>query len=705
MDDTNRSPLIKNPLYQPPKAITLNVSYNKLIPTLSSTVVPPKLKMTKEDVNSWCTELEQEIEKNKSFNLQAEAYTSWLKEQSTKVAPGFEYTIMTPSKVKSTSSSRARYNLRLEDARDHFENAIYTKWKVEQKTQKISEFSLSKKCDIYFSNINKQFQVDLEFWNNLQIDPVVYKKKKWVKERTRAIKKQYKRKNWKTEYNERIAQEYARESAKYASYEKQIFDEINHMRVFGKCYDEISDASCSRLQEKLFPWIKGNMAKVENYNGESLSTSTTSNCFLKAIQQSSIGRGIVIPITSEKNQQEQVDHIVRLLRCLRLLQNKLPVSIAYRTLSDQDKAQLITAARDTTNGDTVPQDILFIDLSTVTDYPVDIATLGLIFNPFRDVVLLSEHTIPLTDLESLFNERYKSSGAYFFKYPSLLNKAKATPGFYEITNFMKNVLSPQNADNDFFELRKTDSSVSRRFYEEDFQTVLDSNLMILDKHRALSGLLISASLKFYEILNLRVKQADYLWIGQEMAGSDFTFHYNYPVMSGVLSPDNDSEICSSSFSQLSDTDDISLICTTTHQLQNWLKYNYSFKAAFKAKYLTKATEHVDDTNKEGTATGKQDYSTLHKIYANPLFFENIIKPPTLKRKVNVKTFDEQSEAWVEQKKHVSARVLENSEKYYCVYSVVGDPFDGGEQGPIIHISNHKREFYNNVTAAWLRSRN
>ena len=96
-------PLIKNPAFQPPRPITLSNNYNKLIPTLSSTVVPPKLNISDTEIDSWLNEIRslREQIKNKQTNdnnRQCTKYENWIREQSNKIAPGFNYTVMQPQK-------------------------------------------------------------------------------------------------------------------------------------------------------------------------------------------------------------------------------------------------------------------------------------------------------------------------------------------------------------------------------------------------------------------------------------------------------------------------------------------------------------------------------------------------------------------------------------------------------------------------------
>lgn len=96
-------PLIRNPQFQPPKTVTLNANYSKLLATLPTTVVPPQMNLSKPDLENWIAKLE-EIELTfldlESSKEDIDKYTEWVKSQQRKVAPGFNFDIMTPTEKK-----------------------------------------------------------------------------------------------------------------------------------------------------------------------------------------------------------------------------------------------------------------------------------------------------------------------------------------------------------------------------------------------------------------------------------------------------------------------------------------------------------------------------------------------------------------------------------------------------------------------------
>ncbi|QFZ27151.1 hypothetical protein EJF18_30109 [Clavispora lusitaniae] len=92
-------PLIRNPAFQPPKPVSLNTNYGKLLATLPGSVIPPKVALKKEELEQWIEQLKNIKQNNLHSESQTQAsvnYTQWLKKSQMKVAPGFDFDGMTP---------------------------------------------------------------------------------------------------------------------------------------------------------------------------------------------------------------------------------------------------------------------------------------------------------------------------------------------------------------------------------------------------------------------------------------------------------------------------------------------------------------------------------------------------------------------------------------------------------------------------------
>lgn len=92
-------PLIRNPAFQPPKLVSLNTNYAKLLATLPGSVIPPKVSVQRQHLESWIAELDllkQDNLDSEWRRQQSDVYTHWLKDLQRKVAPGFDFDAMTP---------------------------------------------------------------------------------------------------------------------------------------------------------------------------------------------------------------------------------------------------------------------------------------------------------------------------------------------------------------------------------------------------------------------------------------------------------------------------------------------------------------------------------------------------------------------------------------------------------------------------------
>nr|WOG36203.1 uncharacterized protein [Candida metapsilosis] len=601
--------------------------------------------------------------------------------------------------------------------RNTFTNPVFAQWKVPTKAQRFLNLPLEDKCNLYFKSATAA-EFDVNFWNSFKPDPHVYKRRKWIRDRTRSEKRKYKKTaDWKEEYDRQIALEFATVAKEYSGLEHRMFDEVGHMKVFGKCFaGEVNNGNCEKPQQKLYPWLTNKLPLVTTVDGE-VKSKQVEGCVTQSLVANE-GQGIVIP-----TQSKHVDNVCRLMNSLIALENKLPIEIAHLSLSEEERAKIVSAARNST---TFTQKVSFIDLKPTLQlekFPffskMDgiLPTLSLIFNSFAEVVLLSENTIPLNNLETLFqNSRYKSSGRFFFRARPYLEREKFNPGFHEITSLMKHHLSPSSDEVKFFNLSNPDSSLATsRFYKHSFRNIIDTNVIVMKKSKSLSGLLITINLHFYNVLKFRLtdkSMPDLIWIGQEVSGQEITFNNHYPVMAGIYTPEQNlprdakhsNEICSSSMAQLSDVDDLSLLYITSDQLKNSLKYSDSVKHVFEQKYVTKYTELVDNlfdpNDHEKTEMSRVNYNEVTKLSRNPLLIEHIIIPPTLTSVVYVHHFEEPNEAWVDQINLVSERMRHDGRRYFCAYDAVGNPMDEGVKGFTINLDDETFAKYDKITRAW-----
>lgn len=663
--------------------------------------------------------------------------------------------------------------------RNKFENPIYAKWKLSSSSP--LETDLTTRCNDYFQQLLTQENFQINYHDSgYKTEPFVYKRKKWLKERIRSLRKQYKFDKNKDKYDfDQIAkQEFSIVSENQSIHELNIYQHFSHTRIFGKCFatnnnnnnnngvinmeNSQSNQLCKSFVQILYPWMSGNLPIFERNKERSppqLDDST--DCIIEQIYKNSKGKGIIIPLMTQDKSNNQIQNIGRLIKVLRGLNNTLPIEITFMELiTPEAKQQLYDIATSDSQMYPTKQDIAFVDLSPTTTNQVkgsisdsSIITLSSIFTSFEEFIILNQHIIPLIELTKFFNnERYKLHGTYFFKSPSKLKyrTTKFNIGFHEIASFIKNQLIPNKFDKQYFNLYQKgsengDEVTIDRFFNYQFNNLIDSSLIIFNKSKTLSGLLISGNFEFLyhdDLFNIRINNTptktkmDYLWLGQYISGinEQIIFNFNYAIMAGILTPSQNLpkdlieclEICSSSWGQLSDIDDISLLYITSHQLQNWLNHQKFFESLLKDKYEFKFNELVDNflitntntdtnTNTNGNTNdkdstkltmGRIDSSIFEKIKTQPLKIETIIRPPTLIEPINVLGYNEPDQAWVHQDDF--DRIGQNGQgggqghPFYCVYSSIGDPLKEGIRGLSINVEQSLQKKYKKLIEIWLQ---
>ena len=535
------------------------------------------------------------------------------------------------------------------------------------------------------------------------------------------------------------------------------------------------DVLGSKFEKKLYPWVSQEIPTFESWLGEMLKKGKIpvldnvkfdayqeTQVFLKDWQSKSNGRGIVIPILPTSSRSIQVENIARLIKVLRGLKNTFPIQITHvGDLLDLEKKIIATAARTevsrlpsshkvyldalgekdhkfVSTTDFPKQKVWFVDLTPVKNkikHPLVakssaynsaqfVLALSTIFNSFEESLVLLSSSIPLAEqLEKTFfeNKSYKEHGILLFKRPSYYTSKirRFKPGFHELTNLIRQYMTPSQNDKDFFglNLRNPEVESSNRVYEESFQNLLDPSVMVINKTKVLSGLLMGANFQLYDLFKLRFAPVEddlnpeFVWIGQELAGTNVkvNFNHNYGVIAGILTPEENKspvassaiELCSSSWAQLSDVDDYTLLYVTSHQLENWIYEGMTFKENLKGKYAMKKTELVDNVFKPGEENNKveviKEDTTMfqEKVVANPLFIDTILRPPIIKKPIYTSEFQEPNQAWLKQDKFAGF----SGHQYYCAYDVVGLPVTG-ERGLTISVNDKLQAWYKYVLDVW-----
>lgn len=570
------------------------------------------------------------------------------------------------------------------------------------------------------------------------------------------------------DHEQLILKQFDEASKLLSEYEFQVMKEVDHLKVFGQCFlnnnvSVLNEQVCSLFERKLYPWLSGKLPRFEDWEGNLLPENTVpvqglskdpsptpTPCFLDSIKTMSNGKGIVIPVFPH-GPKSQIDHIIRLIHTLRALKNELPVQIVYmgQDLNIVNRKRLIEASRKeissfpesykafyrlrmktsvipkfTSATDYPKQDIWFVDVLPVkSKFPHSssaeisasfVLLLATIFNSFEEFVLLTSDAIPLVEKFDRFlfkQQTYREKGIKLFKLPShlQLKKRKFEPGYHEISNLIKSHLMPSSDDARFFGLskRKGSSHNTNRFLDEGFESLIDPTMMVINKSRVLSGLLLSCSLQHYKILTSRLEvpghkvNGEYIWLGQEISGVNPTvnFNHNFGVVAGATTPPEtvpdtlatySQEMCSASWGQLDDTDDYTLIYVTSHQLEKWFANGKTFEDALKRKYPT-TTKKVAT----GTRAASETSAVGAKADPRPLNIEAILNPPVVKLLVPSDDEREPKQAWMPVEGFGG-----NGAMWWCAYSIVGG-VNSGYMGKFVHFNELVKAKYRFLIDVWL----
>ncbi|CAH6720744.1 putative alpha-1,3-mannosyltransferase Mnt4p [[Candida] jaroonii] len=582
-------------------------------------------------------------------------------------------------------------NLQIDDLmqrRKQFINPIYRNWDPDTRS------NVKDQCDKYFNELDDTsgFEIiDLEHIQSYEFDPLIYKEKYWLRKYRREMRMRLRQEGLPVT-GEDIAQLHQRyrDDLKYLSnYENQVVQEFNHKRVFGSCLSSLSEDHCRKFQKKLYPWLSSEFPTAINWRSDKSKLFDKSDgCFIRSLAEQSKGRGIVIPFIGDDFKSDRLVKLNKLVNVLRALKNDLPIQITFmrNSLTKEDMAGIIKNSRSELvvptslkshsfgEDDFPKQNIEFVDMTDVMNQqqhplvaksykfnnPTFLTSLSLLFNSFEDIILLSLQTIPLTNLNDLYdNDNYRKYGQLFFKNPSHFNHERKTtrPGFQETNDLIRTHFMPNKFDNFFFGINQVkDDKIFDLTFRENVKDLMDNGMIVINKPKHMSGLLISCNFQLYKIIEGRFESVkdvmfqDIFWLGLTIAGTNDRVYFNrhYPGVPGKLTPAEEKdfnkmttshELCSSSWCQINEADDYTLIYITTHQFENWLN-----EPTFKENLLKRFPE-------------------------NPLTVETVLKPPEMTKKIHVIEYKEPKSGWSLKDDFSNFR----GAQYWCGYDIIGGP--------------------------------
>lgn len=599
--------------------------------------------------------------------------------------------------------------------------------------------SLEANCTAYFSSFDRIKRPLLEEQASFQHNGLLFKKAKWLKEEARKYRKERRQKKLKPEdgYEQKLLEKYYKKCEEHSIYEEGFVADMAHMRAFGKCFLDNKQhlgrqtRLCQQASTELFPFLLGELPRVEVMDEGSRSPKPDSrSCFINQLMRKGHGSGIVIPILPSYSRSQQLVRSIRLIKVLRAINNTLPIEIVLMDDSpvrkDLKMDIILAATKNETrlptsflkhmakNPDGSPvypeQEIRFVYLERAIDkrfYAMSdtlMMTLAPLLSSFEKAAVMTTRTIPLMrNLEELLlNSDLQTHGTKFFRGRAVqAHKLTRFPaGYFETNDLVNNIANVGEYEHTMFGLNRSHDVYSKRIKHEGYSQLIDPTFFLINKRVALPGLLISASLQYYTVIGSKYDflgdNHEGLWLGQDLAGNvDFVdFNAHFAVGAGILTPQDNlkhkgpsQELCSSSWAQLSDRDDQSLVYVTTHQIEN--KVLPGFDMALKEKFSVEK----DSGNPSDLMVDDTIYR--NKLRKNPLRIESILRPVA----VGDRKFNRDGLAdlpWIQYDRFGAL------DDYWCAYDVVGS-VELPARGLVTELSEEWQKWYNAIIEVWLLS--
>ncbi|KAG7660742.1 uncharacterized protein J8A68_005704 [[Candida] subhashii] len=391
-----------------------------------------------------------------------------------------------------------------------------------------------------------------------------------------------------------INSKYESSLAQSKSVLKSMADTISVMRVYGKCfiqsiqpgektgeYHELNN----RFTHKLFPYLTGKLPIFQSIDEENpiskdtypvlmdsrnnfmTKTKPNTDNIIEFISNNLNGKGIVIAAGGL-----HLKDLLRLIKILRALNNKLPIQIMHIGELKKAKIDYIRSAatappeqifklsnsehssylpelnlleRYREFGSEFPkQEIQIVNLAKTIDHSkiraftgYSTRLLALLFSSFKEVVLLDADTVPLVPIEQFFqSKQYQSSGTYFFRDRSLRDYNDFIETNYFSTLFPTNEKSIET----LFDIPRITSKTLDNVYMTGWRHFQEAGVVVINKKQHFLGILMTLPLVMWkEPVNSSIwGDKEMYWLGLAMAG-DENYEFNPLAAAAVGSVTND----------------------------------------------------------------------------------------------------------------------------------------------------------------------
>lgn len=577
-----------------------------------------------------------------------------------------------------------------------------------------SEMNISDKAMLYTQYILPQSNFSFEpLGNVIYID--AFRKKKYMQERLQKWE-EVKQKFTEPERNllELNNDDWFIEKMKLSAFKKLDFNQkssnsvknfFSHYKIFSSIYLkslELESLStgidyCKVLSSKLFPWLSGKLPlfyqidekrELKQVYPMDSDDELTNTCFVKYLQHKSTDRGIVFTASDQL-----VSELAGALSLLRITGNTYPIQIVHSgdlSESSMKKLHKISTTELAVNHDEVfkhrlsselpPLELTFVDVSQVitanyktfyTKYEMKL--LAYLFNTFEEMILLDTDTVFFKPISHFFKtSEYQETGAYFFK-----DRDIRIFSFMEYTDYILTYLNSDQEEN-LLGIPKTGNDVlNNNFFGRQTRHLMESGLFVINRKKKFDGVLLATMLPMIKMISsFSHGDKELIWLGQAIAGNNFTFNSISSVSVGELTIESTrkaSEVCSTHPAHINEKRELLWMNSGFFTCKKWKSYERDSQL---------------DRNKG------QNPENIRLKYISPLKITHAISPPSSEYFV-ISNTNEPVIGW--------QTAPECYGYTWCAYDRIGGEFGDSKinQGEVISFSLEQTEAWEFMGTVWV----
>ncbi|KAI5966516.1 uncharacterized protein KGF55_000825 [Candida pseudojiufengensis] len=456
----------------------------------------------------------------------------------------------------------------------HYSNYLYSGYKqfinhFGEDIDQIKARPNDEKCNIIFDQFNTtnpDWKLTIYNSPSNRFDKSSDKKESFFKERINRLREKYEKNNPDAKdkfrltrsQNHTILEEYNKHIEQSQTILQEMADSTTLLRLYGKCFfnkdlDSTQAQVYDEFTDKLFPFLTDKPPILDGDN--SYNSDVYARNSIDYIYKNSKGKGIVVSAATRHSRD-----LVRLIKVLRALNNKLPIQIMHKgditkkwltaieeaavvdietTFQAENLAEDNPILKDTNLldqskefGSEFPkQDLTFVNLAPCIkrnfkySFPgYSNKLLALLFSTFNEIILLDADTVPLVPpMEFFESKEYQKSGTYFFQDRSLRDNNDYIETNYFATLFPSN----ENSIDNLFDIPRITEKTLNNKYMTGWRHYQEAGVVAFNKKEHFTGLLMMFPLSLWQepVKSSIWGDKELYWIGLSAAG-DENYEFN-----------------------------------------------------------------------------------------------------------------------------------------------------------------------------------